>query len=119
MAKETQINYSKKNEETGEEFNGTVTMNFPENLDEAVKMWGENVILGKALAQITIDARRLCYTAESPEQAQTMVSEWTPGVNRVRSASGVSKKAMLALLSEMSEDEIKELVASRKAKAQA
>lgn len=104
------ISYTKKNED-GSEYNGQVTMNFPETLEEMSSMWGEEVAFQKAKAQIVIDARRFCYAADSPEQAQEMVSAWVPGVSRTRTTSGVSKKALLELLKGMSKEDIAAFVA--------
>lgn len=92
--KQMSINYSKKRED-GTEFAGQVTMNCPENLNELSSMWGAEVGYQKAMAQITIDARRLCYEADTPEEAQELVNNFTPGVSRSRSTGGFSKKAML------------------------
>lgn len=104
MAQQEIINYTKK-EEDGNEFNGQVTINFPTDIHELIQMWGEDVAYQKAKAQIVIDARRLCYIAESPEMAQEMVNSWTPGVSRTRTTSGVSKKALLEMLGKMTKEE--------------
>jgi len=109
--KATNINYSIKVPEGAEPQSGTVSMNFPESVEEATQTWGEEVVLKKCLAQVTIDARRLCYEAESEEQAQEMVNNFTPGVGRERMTSGVSQKALLQLLKGRSKEEIAALIA--------
>ena len=104
------ISYVKKNED-GSEFAGQVTMNFPETIEEMIATWGDNVAYQKAKAQIVIDARRFCYTAETPEAAQEIINSWVPGATRSRMTSGVSKKALLELLKDMSKDDIAALIA--------
>jgi len=99
--KATNINYSIKVPEGAEPQTGTVSMNFPETAEEAIQVWGEEVVLKKCLAQVTIDARRLCYEAENEEQAQEMVNSFTPGIGRERSSSGVSQKALIGLMKEL------------------
>lgn len=108
--KATNINYSIKVPEGEEAQTGTVSMNFPESVDEAIQMWGEEVMLKKCLAQVTIDARRLCYEAEGEEQAQEMVNNFTPGVGRERATSGISQKALMGLLRGKSKEEIAALI---------
>lgn len=77
-----------------------VSMNFPEDLDEMAQMWGGDTAYDKAKAQVVIDARRLCYEASTVEEAQEMVSQFTPGVSR-RATGGTSNKALMAQLSEL------------------
>ena len=108
--KATNINYSIKVAEGQEPQSGTVSMNFPESVEEAVQMWGEEVVLKKCLSQVTIDARRLCYEAEGEEQAQEMVNNFTPGVGRERTSSGFSKKALLELLKGRPKEEVEAFI---------
>jgi len=111
------ISYSKKDEE-GAEYSGSVTMNFPEDVDEMASVYGGEVVFQKAKAQIVIDARRLCYEAETPEKAQELVDSFVPGVSRVRTISGMSKKAFLDLFSKLPKEEQEAMIAEAKARAE-
>jgi hypothetical protein len=115
MPKAYIINYEKKIEGQDEPYKGSVTMNGPTDVDEACQMYGGETVLQKAMAQIVIDARRICYNAETPEEAQELVSKWTPGVSRQRTG-GVSKKAAAELLSEFSSEDIAAIIAEIKAR---
>ena len=110
------ITYAKK-DESGEEFTNSVTMNFPEDFDELGDVWGKEVGYQKAKAQIVIDARRLCYEADTPEKAQELVDNFVPGVSRTRTTSGLSKKAFMDLFSKLPKDEQEALVKEAKARA--
>lgn len=79
----------------------SVSMNAPEDFDELGQMWGKGVGFQKAMATIIIDARRLCYEAETPEEAQAMVNAFTPGVSRTRATGGMSKKAIMETLKDL------------------
>ena len=105
--KAVNIDYSIKSTVEGEEAQSyKVSINFPESVEEAVQQWGEELVLNKCLAQVKIDARRLCYEAENEERAQEMVNSFTPGVGKERTSSGISKKALYALLKGKSKEEI-------------
>lgn len=87
--------------EVQEVYNGIVSMNAPEDFDELGQMWGKEVGFQKAMATIIIDARRLCYEANTPEEAQNMVNAFTPGVSRTRATGGMSKKAIMETLKDL------------------
>ncbi len=109
--KAVNIDYSIKSEVAGEESQSfQVSINFPETVAEAVQMWGETLVLNKCLAQVKIDARRLCYEAENEEQAQEMVNNFTPGVGKERTSSGISMKALVSLLKGRNKEEIEALL---------
>jgi len=103
------LNYSIKTGEKDEEGNDiftkhSVDFNIPVDLDEMSQVWGANVAYEKAMATIIIDARRLCYKAKDNAEAQDLVSKWIPGVSTGR--SGMTKKELVDLLGDMSEEEI-------------
>lgn len=110
--KTERISYSKK--EGGEESHGEVTYGMPETIEEAVQHFGEDVVLSKACASITIDIQRICRSADSPEAAQIAVDKFLPGVARARTISGVSKKALMELLKGLSKEKLQELMESAK-----
>ena len=93
----------------------SVVINGPENFTEAGQMYGEDIFYAKGMAQIIIDARRLCYKAENPIKAQELVNKWTPGVSLAR-ATGMTKKEIGELLHDLSEDEIMAMVEEVKKK---
>lgn len=82
----------------------SVDFNVPADIEELVQVWGANVAYEKAMATIIIDARRLCYKAKDNTEAQELVSKWIPGVSTGR--SGMTKKELVDLLGDMSEEEI-------------
>lgn len=105
--KPVEINYQKKDAEGNVLWSGTVSWNAPENADEFMQVYGPELLFEKAMDQLIIDARRLCYAAEGDnEKAQEAVNAWTPGVARKRTASGFSKKALGDALSKLSKDDL-------------
>lgn len=112
--KEITINYTINTGKEDEQHN-SVTLNAPEDFNELGEVWGKGVGYDKAMAQIIIDGRRICVSAESTEEAQEFMNTWTPGSKGMKkSKSGMSKKALLAALMEMKEEDIKNLLASFK-----
>ncbi len=92
-----------------------VLMNVPEDYTELGQIYGEAVSYVKAMAQIIIDARRLCYNAKDNADAQETINKWTPGVSMAR-AGGVSKKEAVELLRDFTEDEVLAMVEEIKRK---
>lgn len=112
MIEET-ISYSKHEGE--EEVSGQVVMKMPETLQEAVQMWGEDVVLSKCLQSVRIDAQRIARSASSPEEAQEAINNWTPGVARKTSRGGASISALLKQLKTLPPDkkaEVEQLLKS-------
>ena len=104
MAKDQEVSYSGKDED-GTKFSGSVTLRVPEDLEEAKLMWGEDVVLSKAVASIVIDAQRVCRTyGNDAEAAQSAINSWTPGVSRTR-GTGVSMKALLEKMKVMKDSD--------------
>ena len=93
----------------------SVNINVPETFTEAGQVYGEDVFYAKGMAQIIIDARRLCYKAKDSAEAQETVNKWTPGISLAR-ATGMTKKEIGEMLGDMSEDEILEMVEEIKKK---
>ncbi len=83
----------------------SVKMNVPSDFDEAGQIYGKETFYQKGMGQIIIDGRRLCYTAKDNADAQEKINKWMPGVSMAR-AGGMTKKEMLDMLGDMSEDEI-------------
>ena len=111
MSKEMELSYGKKNE-AGEVVDiGTVVLKVPETLDEARSMWGEEVVLSKAVASVVIDAQRIARSADTPDKAQEHLNSWAPGVSRER-ASGMSMTALAKKFKALGPEKIKELLAS-------
>lgn len=99
------INTGEKDEEGNAIFTKhSVDFNIPEDYNELSQIWGEKVGYDKAMATIVIDARRICYKAKDNAEAQDLMNKWIPGVSVGR--SGVTKKELLDLLGDMSEEEI-------------
>lgn len=108
--KQEGVEYSGKDKD-GTEFSGSVSYNFPESIQEAIEKWGEDVVLSKAVASVTIDLQRVCRTAGgNGEEAQKLVDAFIPGVTRPRIAGGVSMKAIKEKLKTMSADDKKALL---------
>jgi len=96
----------------------TVNLTIPEDIDEAGQIYGKETFYNKGMAQIKIDARRLCYEAESPEQAQQFMNSFSPGVSLGRQTAS-RKKELLSLLDEQgitSPEDIEEMVKMLKAR---
>lgn len=103
--KELTLHYT-KGVGTDQEFVGTVVMNIPEDIHEMINLWGEKVPYEKALAKIMDEARRLCRTADSEEEAQELMNNWSPTTGIQRRSSGISKKAILSFFEGKSKEEI-------------
>lgn len=107
------INYSVKEGES--EISGQVTMKMPETVEEAVRMWGEDVVLAKCLQAVRVDAQRICRAAGSAEEAQKAIDNWTPGVpRRVAGAGGTSLSALIKQLKSLPPDKKAEVEAMLK-----
>jgi hypothetical protein len=111
---EEKMNYTKtyKTEE-GEnvEEPGQVIISVPENLQEACRVDGEDVVFSLYLQQRKIKAQAICRSCDTPEQAQEAINNWVPGVaRRAAGVGGVSKKALLNALKEMAPDKLGEIL---------
>ena len=105
----------------GENVSATVTVACPENLAEAAKMWGEDVVMSKLMASVAIDVqgaiRRLLEgTKETPgikpEEVPAKLADYKPkkSVDRmnpvermalkIKEMSPEKKAAILAMLKE-------------------
>lgn len=109
MAKSMEINYTKRDEQTGESISGTAVMNMPETIEEAVQMWGEDVCLSKLLSAVVINAQAICRAADSPEAAQEAINSFVPGVSRQR-AGGPSQKAIVNAIKNISKERLAQLL---------
>ena len=100
MAKAETYNFSKRAKDDAEAFSGQFTMEIPETIEEAIEMWGADVVLSKATQSIIIDgqgiARRVAEQGDA-EKVQTTINAWTPGVAANRS-SGTSNAALMRQL---------------------
>lgn len=85
---------------------GTVSYNMPEILEEAVQLWGEEVVLSNLLASIRIKIQGIARSAENTEEAQSFVNSYNPSVQRER-VGGASKKAIFEALKAMSDEDRK------------
>lgn len=110
MAKDIEVNYQRTDPETGEKIPGTVTMTVPETVEEAVQMWGEDVVLQHAIASVKIAAQRICRSCDNAEEAQQAINNWTPGVPRAKEG-GPSIRAITAKLRELPPEKRKEILA--------
>lgn len=110
MATAQTVNYSGKDKETGQEYSGSFTLQVPESVDEGIQMWGEDVILSKAVSAVQIDAQRIARPfQDDSEGAQNAINEWTPGVSRTR-AGGPSKKAIVDAMKKLDPERLSALL---------
>jgi len=86
-----------------------VNMMVPEGFDEAGQIYGKEIFYAKGMAQIIIDARRLCYKAKTEAEAQEFVNKWMPGLSTAKS-TGLTKKEIAELTQDFSEDEMREMI---------
>lgn len=111
---DTSISYSGKgkDEETKEEysFEGSVTYALPTTVEEAIKAYGEEVVLSKVISAVTIDVQRVCRTAEDPDKAQAAVTSYMPGISKTRATGGISQKALKEKLMALPEGDRKEVL---------
>ena len=113
MATSKTIGFSKTVDGTKENI-GTVNFNMPESVEEAVKMWGEDVVLSNVNASVTVAVQAVARKFDDVEKAQEAVSKYTPGIKASR-GGGVSKSALAKLLGEMQKtdpEKYAEIVAS-------
>lgn len=96
-----------------EEVEGNVEYNFGENLDEAVEMFGSDVVFSnfKQSAVISCQARiRAALTAgKRDNDLQAVIDEWKPGVKTVTRKSAAEK--LKDLLSGKTPEEIAAILA--------
>ncbi len=106
------ISFGKKDKETGEEFNFTITKALPESMDEALQVYGEDVTFNLFIRKIKQDLQNACRSSEDNDAAQKVADEYTPGVAKQRQPSEL--KQLMALMKEKSVDEINALIAQAK-----
>ena len=73
-------------------------------------MWGEEVVLSKAIAAVKIDAQRIARASETPDKAQEALNLWTPGVAKERESTGASLESLAKKLNKMSKEKLAELL---------
>ncbi len=114
--KSIQIDYTTKDED-GNDVSGSVSYNAPETFSEAEVTYGEHVGLSKMLASIKIDIQRICRKAKTPEEAQLLTNNYTPGLSAAKTHGGMSVKALKDAFSLLSESDAADVVAEIKARA--
>lgn len=96
----------------------TIGYDFGETLDEAVELFGEEVVFSgfRRTSVITAQAaiRRYLETGHSEEEVQSKMEEWKPGVSLVRVIDPV--KAILSKADAMEDDDIEALIEKLRAK---
>lgn len=94
-----------------EKFAGEVVFNMPDSVEEAVQMWGAEVVLNKAQQAVIIDIQRIARSAEGDiEKAQENVNKFVPGVTR-RDTGGPSMKALMEALKALPKEQRDALLA--------
>jgi len=89
---------------------GEVTYNFPETLEEAVQMWGEEVVLNKCVATVRIDVGKVAKACETPDQSQAAADSFVPGVSR-RGTGSISQAALVSGFKNLSAEDQKKILA--------
>jgi hypothetical protein len=101
--------------EDDDEVNGEVNYNFGENLEEAIDLFGTEVVYKRFKAAVVVDLQgimRRHMSAKEPlfgDDLQAKIDEWKPGVQKARKSK--TEKA-LSLLEGMTADEKAEFIAS-------
>lgn len=107
MSKLISFNVGKKNEDGQKVSIGEFTITGPETLEEAVDMWGKEVVLSNAIQSVVISAQgvaRRTAKDEDAEKVQEVLDKYVPGVSAIRSG-GPSKAALgNALKEKMAQD---------------
>ena len=109
--KTEELSYSGKDGEN--EFSGTVTVQEPETVQEAIQAYGEDVCLSKIIQAVTIDRQRVCRTFKGDnEKAQIGMDQFKPGVSRPRTGGGSSLSAVQKMLKELPKEERERILAN-------
>ena len=109
MAKEEIVNFGKKGEDGKIEKLGEVTLRIPETLEEAKAMWGEDVVLSKAIDSVIISAQSIARSQDNVEKAQEVLNTWVPGISR-RAGGGTSISAIAKQLKGLDPAKLKEIL---------
>lgn len=94
----------------------TVSFDFGDNLDEAVSLFGPEVVYSRFKAACTVDLQALIRrhldgeTPKTEAEIQALVNEWKPGVNSKKRRS--AKEKAEELFSTLSEADKKALLES-------
>lgn len=94
----------------------TVEYEFGEDLAEAVKIFGEDVVFHHARSSMVVALQGIIRTAEDQKQADAKAAEWKPGI-RQRGKSATEK--MLDSFENLDEDVQKEMLKQLQAKLRA
>ena len=93
----------------------TVTVEFPETVEEAISVWGEEVVYSllrqEAAKRLQSSIRVQLAQDKDPAAIQEALASWKPGVGRPK-ASKVEKA--LKLTSGMTDEELRALLAKIK-----
>lgn len=99
-------------------FSGEVTVKHPTSTEEAIQVYGEIVCLGKIIQAVKVDQQRICRTyGEDVAGAQEAMNVFVPGIGRARTQSG-PKAELAKLLNGMTSEEVDEVLAKARAKAE-
>lgn len=97
---------------TGEKVTGSVEYDFGANLDEAVEVFGADIVYAQFKQNATIALqgimRRAIQSGKSGDELQAAVAEWKPGV-RTRTGKSPADK-IKTLLAGKSPEEIAEIL---------
>ena len=91
-------------------YSGTVLYNMPETVEEALQMFGEQVVLTKFVQSVTIDVQSICRRYKTQEEAQEAVNGYVPGI--AKRSAGPSMKQVKEVMSKMSKEELQKLIES-------
>jgi hypothetical protein len=92
----------------------TVSYDFGSSLEDAVEMFGEEVVFSRFRGAAVVDLQALIRRhaggekPKSEEEINTLAGEWKPGVSRKKKSQ---KEKALDLLADMTPEEVAELVA--------
>lgn len=95
----------------------TVQFDLPTDLKGLVAAYGEDVIVNKAQAALVIDLQAVLRRniSKSPDELQTLVNGWKPGIRTAAVKQTAFEKAQAAIAAISSPEERKALLAKLKA----
>lgn len=88
---------------------GEVNYQVPEDLDEGKRVWGEEVLLSNAIANVVVKVQNICRNAETVDKAQELANAYMPTVSRTK-VGGASTEALINRVSKLSPEKKAELL---------